>query len=48
MTLAFCFREDEPEAAKSHLDKAKKIVRGDKRLIIRKRQIEDLAKIVEN
>ncbi|OGD85863.1 hypothetical protein A2Z23_00855 [Candidatus Curtissbacteria bacterium RBG_16_39_7] len=36
-------REDEPEKAKSYLNQAKKIVDSDEKLVIRKRQFEQLA-----
>lgn len=44
MRLAFCLKEDAPDEAKEHIKIARKIAQDDKKLIIRRRQIEDLAK----
>lgn len=48
MKLADVLREDEPEEAKKHLDEARKIASSDPKLIIRRRQIEDIAKSSKN
>ena len=47
MRLAFCLREEEPEVARKHLDIARKIAEDDEKLIIRRRQIEELAEGIE-
>lgn len=44
MKLADLLKLDEPEKAREHLDKARKIANSDQKLIIRRRQIEELAK----
>ncbi len=47
MRIANMLREDNPEKAKEHLAKAKKIIDADPELIIRKEQWEKLAKSFE-
>lgn len=42
MRLAELLRQNEPEQAKKYLEEARKIIKSDKKLIIRKRQIEEL------
>jgi len=44
MQLADLLRKDEPEEAKKHLIEAEKIIKTDKKLIIRKRQFKELKK----
>lgn len=44
MRLAELLKDDEPEEAKKHLQQAEKIANSDKKLIIRRRQIKELAK----
>lgn len=44
MRMADLFRDDFPQEAKEHLKTAQKIANADSKLVIRKRQIEDLAK----
>lgn len=48
MKLAELLREDEPDEARKHLDKARKIVDSDPKLIIRRRQIGELSKSFES
>ena len=43
MRIADLLSTDEPEVAKEHLELAKRIVEGDERLVIRRRQIEALS-----
>jgi tetratricopeptide (TPR) repeat protein len=45
MRLAGVLREDEPEEAKKHLEMARRIVKSDDKLVIRKRQFEELEKL---
>ncbi len=42
--LAELIKDDEPEEAKKHLQQAEKIANSDEKLIIRRRQIKELAK----
>lgn len=44
MRLADLLKEDEPDEARKHLLFAQEIARSDKKLVIRRRQIRDLAK----
>jgi tetratricopeptide (TPR) repeat protein len=44
MRLADLLRTDEPEEAIKHLKLAKEVIKSDKRLVIRKRQVEKLEK----
>ena len=44
MKLADLLRNDEPEDARKHLDIARQIASSDPKLIIRRRQIEDISK----
>ena len=44
MRLADLLRDDEPEVARKHLEKAKEITKNDQKLVIRRRQVEKLAK----
>ncbi|OGD94592.1 hypothetical protein A2697_04970 [Candidatus Curtissbacteria bacterium RIFCSPHIGHO2_01_FULL_41_44] len=48
MKLADLLRDDEPEEARKHLDEARKIADSDQRLIIRRRQIEEVGKSFRN
>ena len=45
--LAKLLKEDNPQEAKESFDKAKAIINSDEKLIIRKRQIKELAKDFE-
>jgi hypothetical protein len=44
MRLADLLKDDEQKEARKHLRLAQKIVNSDKRLVIRKRQIQELEK----
>ena len=44
MRLAELLRDDEPREAREHLEKAREIAKADPKLVIRRRQIEKLAK----
>lgn len=44
MRLADLLRDDESEVARKHLEKAKRIAKTDPKLVIRRRQVEELAK----
>lgn len=48
MKLADLLRDDEPEEAGKHLDEARKIADSDPKLIIRRRQIEEITKSFQN
>lgn len=48
MKLADLLRDDEREEARKHLDQAKKIANSDPKLIIRRRQIEEIGKLFQN
>lgn len=48
MRLADLLRKDEPKKARNHLEKAREIIESDKKLVIRRRQIQELAEIFES
>ncbi|HLD80091.1 MAG TPA: hypothetical protein VJA18_06040 [Candidatus Nanoarchaeia archaeon] len=48
MKLADLLHEDNPEEAKKHLDEARVIAKSDPKLIIRRRQIEEVAKALQS
>lgn len=48
MRLADLLRNDEPGEAREYLEEARKIIRSDKRLVIRRRQYKDLEKFFKS
>lgn len=45
MRMAECLRNDEPDIAREHLELCRQIINSDPRLVIRKRQLEELQRL---